>query len=122
MYENVLQQTLSELTDGMQYFQENTTYSQAKKHFSLFQNSRSKLLSFVKSFFIKLFSKESAFMARHTKLTFNGLIDNLYPKSKVKFISAYLIMFPQFAPKLEHILKSVKESASEQELKLIETK
>jgi len=74
MYENIIQQTLSELTDGMQYFQENTTYSQAKKYFGLFQSSRSKLFSFVKSFFIKLFNKESSFMNRHIKVNFNGII------------------------------------------------
>ena len=57
MYENILQQTLSELTDGIMYFQENSTYSQSKKYLGMFTSNRSKIYSFVKSFFIKLFSK-----------------------------------------------------------------
>ena len=57
MFENIMQPTLSELTDGIQYFQENTTFSQSKKNLLMFQTSRSKLLSFAKSFFIKLFNK-----------------------------------------------------------------
>ena len=112
MYEDILQQTLSELTDGIQFFQENTTYAQSKKYLGMFQSSRSKMLSFVKSFFIKLFNKEVSFMNKHLKVSFNGLFENLYPKSKLKFISTYLIFFPQFVSKLDHILKSVKERAS----------
>lgn len=52
-------------------------------------------------------------MNKHVKVSFSGIIENMYPKSKVKFITNYLIMFPQFASKLNNILKSVKESASE---------
>lgn len=113
MYENILQQTLSELTDGIQFFQENTTYSQAKKYLSMFQSSRSKMLSFVKSFFIKLFNKESTFMNKHLKISFNNLLENFYPKSKLKFISTFLVFYPQFASNLDNILKSIKESATE---------
>lgn len=57
MFEDILQPTLSELSDGMQFFNENTTFVQAKKYLGMFQNSRSKVLSFVKSFLIKLFNK-----------------------------------------------------------------
>ena len=57
MFENILQPTLSEITDGMQYFQENTTFSQSKRYLAMFQTSRSKILSFSKSFFIKIFNK-----------------------------------------------------------------
>lgn len=113
MFENNLQQTLSELTDGIQYFQENSTFSQSKKYLSMFQNSRSKVLSFVKSFFIKLFNKQSQFMNKNHKITFSGFFETFYPKSKFKFISTFLVIFPQFAPKLEHILKSVKQSSNQ---------
>lgn len=74
MFENILQQTLSELTDGIQFFTENTTYIQSKKYLGLFQNSRSKMLSFVKNFFIKLFTKESTFMNKYLKINFNNII------------------------------------------------
>jgi len=72
MFENVLQQTLSEIMDGIQYFQENITYAQSKKYLGMFQSSRSKVSSFVKSFFVKLLNKESQFMNKNQKLTFNG--------------------------------------------------
>ena len=122
MYEDILQQTLSELTDGIQYFQENTNYANSKKYLAIFQSSRSKMLSFVKSFFIKLFGRETVFMNKHLKVNFGSLLESFYPKSKLKFVSTYLVLFPQFAPLLEHILKSIKESSSEQDVKLIESK
>jgi len=74
MFENLLQSTLSELTDGIQYFQENTTFSQSKRYLAMFQTSRSKILSFCKSFFIKMFNKEQMFIFKHSKVTLNGLI------------------------------------------------
>jgi predicted CopG family antitoxin len=53
-------------------------------------------------------------MNKHFKISFSGLLENFYPKSKLKFVSTFMIMFPQFTPKLEHILKSVKESSKEE--------
>jgi uncharacterized protein YdcH (DUF465 family) len=113
MFENTLQPTLSELTDGIQYFQENSTYSQSRKYLSMFQASRSKILSFVKSFFIKLFNREQSFAIKNCKLPLTGLIDSLYPKSKMKFISAFLLHYPQFQTHLEDIIKSIKESSTD---------
>jgi hypothetical protein len=100
MFENSLQPTLSELTDGIQYFQENTTYSQSKKYLALFQASRSKILSFAKSFFIKLFNKEQTFALKNCKVSLATQLDNFYPKSKAKFISVFLLHFPQFQGQL----------------------
>jgi hypothetical protein len=104
LFENTLQPLLSELTDGMQYFQENTTYAQSKKYLALFQTTRSKILSFAKSFFIKLFNREQAFALKHAKPPLPHPLaphlDSLYPKSRAKFIHAFLLVFPQFQGQL----------------------
>jgi len=78
-----------------------------------FQSSRSKILSFVKSFFIKLFSKESQFIKKNAKISPLTQIDSFYPKSKIKFISAFLLIFPQFQKLLKNILLNIKEVSGE---------
>lgn len=122
MFENSLQPTLSELTDGIQFFQENTNYSQSKKYLTLFQSSRSKILSFVKSFFIKLFNKQQNFINKNSKIPLSSVVDSLYPKSKIKFISSFILHFPQFQTLLENIIKSIKQGSSDDQIKFLEMK
>lgn len=55
-------------------------------------------------------------------MTMNGLIDSFYPKSKIKFISTFILHFPQFQSKLQNIIKSIKESSKEDEIKFIDLK
>lgn len=98
MFEQSIQPTLSELTDGIQFFTENTTYAQSRKLLGQFQASRSKLLSFAKSFFIKLFNREQIYTTKHCKVPL--AVDSLYQKSKIKFISSFLLLFPQFHSRL----------------------
>ena len=57
MFEDQLQPTLSELTDGIDFFTENPNYSGAKKYLSLYNSNKQKVTSFTKSFFVKLFNK-----------------------------------------------------------------
>ena len=51
-----------------------------------------------------------------------GLIDSFYPKSKMKFISAFILHFPQFQTHLEDIIKSIKERSSEDEINFLNLK
>jgi hypothetical protein len=78
----------------------------------MYISSRSKLLSFVKSFLIKLFNKEYNFSLKNSKANITGYIDNFYPKSKIKFITAYLTNFPQFKRHIRMILIDSKLNAS----------
>jgi hypothetical protein len=41
------------------------------------------------------------------------LIDGLYPKSKIKFVSAFLLHFPQFQRQLRQIILNIKEISSD---------
>jgi hypothetical protein len=57
MFEDNLQSRLASIIDGMEFFQENINYVGAKKHLSQYSMSKSKILSFIKSFLIKLLNK-----------------------------------------------------------------
>ena len=61
-------------------------------------------------------------MNKHIKVSFQGIIENFHVKSKLKFIYNFICIFPQFASQMEHILKSVKESSSEEDIKMLEMK
>lgn len=122
MFEQLLQPTLSELADGLHFFQENSTFAGSRRSVGLFQASRSKVLSFVKSFFIKLFSKESQFGSRNLKLPLSSCVDSFYPKSKMKLVTAFLLQFPQFHPHLAPLLHQLKESATDDEVRFLEIK
>lgn len=122
MFEDMLQPTLSELMDGIEFFEENTRHMSSKKYLSMFTNSRTKVLSFVKSFLIKLFNKEYNFVFKNFRPSTNILVDSFYPKSKIKFITNYLHVFPQFKRHLKYILMTVKESSGEEEAKLLESR
>ena len=61
-------------------------------------------------------------MNKNVKVSFQGIVDNFHVKSKLKFIYNFICIFPQFAPQMESILKSVKESSSEEEIKTLEMK
>lgn len=61
-------------------------------------------------------------MNKQLKINLNQLFDSFYPKAKFKFVTNFLLLFPQFAPKLEHILKSIKEKAPEEEIRFLQTK
>lgn len=57
MFEDRLQPILSELTDAIEFFSTNINYSSAKKYLSGLAANRTKVMSFTKSFFIKIFNK-----------------------------------------------------------------
>ena len=58
-------------------------------------------------------------MSSHCKVPLTPHLDSLYPKSRVKFITAFLLHFPQFHPHLQHILSSVKDNASKEDLSFL---
>lgn len=96
IFEDSLQPILSEIMDGIDFFTEKTTYVAAKQHLAMFRSSRTKVLSFTKSFLIKLFNKEDSFQRGNDKVSLLGCVDSYYPKSKIKFVLCYLCHFPQF--------------------------
>lgn len=68
VFEDALQPTLSTVMDGLDFFTQNHTHVSAKKHLNQYLNSKSKILSFTKSFFIKLFNKENNFVTKYVQI------------------------------------------------------
>lgn len=99
---------------------------QSRKHLNFYLSSKSKILSFIKSFYIKLFNKENAFIMKHLNANKIDLqMGLLYPKSKLKLLSDFLLTFPHVKKHLRDILVSVKEQnmdseEKEKELKFLE--
>ena len=61
-------------------------------------------------------------MTKNVKGNIWGQIDNFYPKSKAKFLIEFISLFPQFKKSLKVVLMSSKESISEKEASLVESR
>lgn len=57
LFENKLQSSLSTIMDGIDFFQQNLNFVQSKKQLALYLSAKSKTLSFIKSFLIKLLNR-----------------------------------------------------------------
>ncbi len=107
--------------DGIEFFEENQTFVQAKKQLGIYLASKSKILSFVKSFLIKLLNKENAFAIKqlnHNKI--DTQLNALYPKSRVKLLTDFLLTFPHLKKDLKDILLTVKDQNHDNEQKKAE--
>lgn len=57
MFEDQLQPIVSQLTDAIQFFSTNSHFTNSKKYLSIAVSHKTKVTSFIKSFFIKLLNK-----------------------------------------------------------------
>jgi hypothetical protein len=76
-------------------------------------SSKSKMLSFIKSFYIKLFNKENTFIMKHINLNkLDQQLNILYPKSRIKLINDYIITYPHIKRHIKDIILSTKDNQS----------
>ena len=122
MFEDQLQPMISQLTDAIQFFTSYSYYTNSKKYLSQAISSRTKVTSFTKSFFIKLLNKEYTFCFKNTKAPIWEHLTQFYPKSKMKFMQQFILLFPQFKKNLRNVIMMVKENATEEEINIFESK
>ncbi len=71
------------------------------------------MLSFIKSFYIKLFNKENIFIMKHINLNkLDQQLNMLYPKSRIKLINDYIITYPHIKRHIKDIILSTKDNQS----------
>lgn len=97
-----LQLTLSELTEGIEFFSSHPQFSNSKKYFQKYKEEKKKTLGYVKGYLLKLFTKEDGFVMKQSKAVSieSYFANNSYPKATYKFLSDYLVIFPQFKKEL----------------------
>lgn len=122
LFETTLQPTLSTIMDAIEFFEENSTFVQSKKHLGIYTNMKSKMVSFIKSFYIKLFNKENNFVMKC--LQSNQLYSSMngfYVKSRVGFLTDYISTFPQLKRCLKDTLASVKDLTDDKKINEVKT-
>jgi hypothetical protein len=123
LFEDSLQSTLSTIMDAIEFFEENQTFVQSRKQLTIYLSSKSKILSFIKSFYIKLFNKENAFIMKNLNSNkVDSQMNGLYPKSRMKLLSDFLLTFPHMKRELKDILLGLKDQTVDTEQKELELK
>lgn len=117
LFEDQLQELLSELTEGMLFFETHPKFAMARKYLDRYKHEKQRLVGFSRTFLLKLFNRESSFSLKYNQkdalAQFTESFTSTEPKPTVRFLCRYLSLFPQFRRKLEDVVRGCKEQLDE---------